>query len=47
MLRVDYPALTIRDIGNRLIHTPIHTIRLTGEVNSKGSSQDKLNTLRE
>ena len=31
--------------GNRLILTPIHTIRLTGKVNSKGLSQDILNTL--
>ena len=33
--------------GNRLIPTPIHTIRLTGKVNSKAPSQDILNTLSE
>jgi hypothetical protein len=31
--------------GNRLIPTPIHTIKLIGKVNSKGPSQDILNTL--
>jgi hypothetical protein len=30
-----------------MIPTPIHTIRLTGKVSSKGPSQDILNTLSE
>ena len=33
--------------GNRLIPTPIHTIKSTGRLNIKGSSQDILNTLSE
>ena len=42
-----YNARLLEIYENRLIPTPIHTIKLTDKVNSKGSSQDKLNTLSE